>query len=88
MPQQQMNLSPLLVPQNMPLGQMRSHGHHDPNLTPMPDHMSPRTPVPGMYPQHGQPRRQFSGNGNHLNQMMSPTSDPFNPVSPGHSHVV
>jgi protein JSN1 len=66
------NLSPLLVPQNMPLGQMRhNHDSSDPNLTPMPGHMSPRTPVP--HPHH--PGRQGPGG------MMSPTSDPFNPVS-------
>jgi hypothetical protein len=79
------NMSPLLVPQNMPIGQMRpgphGHGHSDspdPNLTPMPNH-SPRTPVPHPHA-HGQGqglRRQFSGN-----HMMSPTSDPFNPVCP------
>jgi hypothetical protein len=84
------NMSPLLVPQNMPIGQMRpgphGHGHSDspdPNLTPMPNH-SPRTPVPHPHP-HGQGqglRRQFSGN-----HMMSPTSDPFNPVCPRDQRV-
>jgi len=72
MPQQYgqgMNLSPLLVPQNMPLGQMRHREHdpNDPNSTPMPGHAGPRTPVP--HPHQGR------GQG-----MMSPTSDPFNPV--------
>jgi protein JSN1 len=64
-----MNLSPLLVPQNMPLGQMRHREHdpNDPNVTPMPGHAGPRTPVP--HPHQGR------GQG-----MMSPTSDPFNPV--------
>lgn len=61
-----MNLSPIMVAQNMPLGQMR-HQHHDsndPNVTPMPGHV---TPIP--HPHQGR------GQG-----MMSPTSDPFNPV--------
>jgi protein JSN1 len=71
---QGMNLSPLLVPQNMPLGQMRHREHdpNDPNVTPMPGHAGPRTPVP--HPHQGR------GQG-----MMSPTSDPFNPVR---SHFV
>jgi hypothetical protein len=66
----------------MALGQMRGHAHShghghdpsqsDPNLTPMPNHGSPRTPVP-QYPNPNNGRRG-------QNQMMSPTSDPFNPV--------
>jgi protein JSN1 len=71
--QHNMNLSPLLVPQNMAIGQMRAgQGGHsdslDPNLTPMQGH-SPRTPVPHPHRPH------LPGH-----QMMSPTSDPFNPV--------
>ena len=55
----------------MPLGQMRHREHdpNDPNATPMPGHAGPRTPVP--HPHQGR------GQG-----MMSPTSDPFNPVCP------
>lgn len=78
-----MNLSPLLVPQNMALGQMRGqrHDQSDPNLTPMPGHGSPRTPVP----QYPNPNPNLHSNQRRgQNQMMSPTSDPFNPVSHGH----
>jgi protein JSN1 len=86
-----MNLSPLLVPQNMPMGQMRGQQQQpggypggtagagggggmnqttpNPNLTPRPD-QSPRTPV-------AHPR----GRMDMMHQMMSPASDPFNPVS-------
>lgn len=72
-----MNLSPLLMPQNMPLGQMRNNQHGgpgggttpNPNLTPKAD-QSPRTPVP-----HPRARLDMQ------HQMMSPASDPFNPVS-------
>lgn len=70
MQQQGMNLSPLLVPQNMALGQMRGGqdmSSPDPNLTPTPGKDS-NTPVP-------HPRARM---GNHT--LMSPTSDPFNPV--------
>lgn len=69
--QQGMNLSPLLVPQNMPLGQMRGGadmGSPDPNLTPTPG-KDGRTPVP-----HPRARLPFNSH------VMSPTSDPFNPV--------
>ena len=57
-----MNLSPLLVPQNMPIGPAMRGG--SPSLRG--GRGSPRTP------QHG--RRDAGG------QMMSPASDPFNPV--------
>lgn len=90
-----MNLSPLLVPQNMPIGQMRGgSGQHqgyqaggygsgggmggttpNPNLTPRQDR-SPRTPIAhprGRMDMHHQMQMQH--------QMMSPASDPFNPVS-------
>jgi hypothetical protein len=53
----------------MPLGQMRHHDPNDPNVTPMPGHAGPRTPVPHPHQGRGQ-------------SMMSPTSDPFNPVCP------
>lgn len=63
------NLSPLLIPQNMPLGQSMRGG--SPNMN---GHggggNSPRTPVPGR-------RDRMSSAGN----MLSPGSDPFNPVS-------
>jgi len=75
---QGMNLSPLLVPQNMPIGQMRQHDPSDPNSTPMPGHASPQTPIPHPHPHsqsHPHPGQNRQGPG-----MMSPTSDPFNPV--------
>ena len=60
------NLSPLLIPQNMPLGQaVRTSS---PNFN-----GSPRTP---------QPRHR--GRMSPQSQMMSPGSDPFNPVRPSH----
>ena len=57
------NLSPLLIPQNMPLGQAMRQGSPNPSV-------SPRTP---------QPRNL--GRLSPGSQMMSPGSDPFNPVS-------
>ena len=57
------NLSPLLVAQNMPLGQTR-------NPSPKVGGMSPHTPI-------ARHRGRMSPN----SQMLSPGSDPFNPVS-------
>ncbi|WWC66747.1 uncharacterized protein I206_100652 [Kwoniella pini CBS 10737] len=65
------NLSPLLIPQNMPLGQSMRNGN-SPNSTPNAN-KSPRTPMArfGM----GQGGRMSPGS------MMSPGSDPFNPFA-------
>lgn len=59
------NLSPLLIPQNMPLSQAIRAG--SPNLG---MNGSPRTPI-------ARQRGRLSP----ASQMMSPGSDPFNPVS-------
>lgn len=64
---QNQNLSPLLIPQNMPIGQSMRAGSPNPNVNP---NGSPRTP---------QPRHR--GRMSPQSQMMSPGSDPFNPVS-------
>jgi len=57
------NLSPLLIPQNMPLGQSMRTGSPNQNG-------SPRTP-----------QARHRGRMSPQSQMMSPGSDPFNPVS-------
>ncbi|WRT63890.1 uncharacterized protein IL334_000816 [Kwoniella shivajii] len=78
------NLSPLLIPQNMPLGHSMRGG--SPNSTPNANH-SPRTPI-----------ARFSAGPNGMgrmspNSMMSPGSDPFNPFAspsidlPGAQHA-
>jgi len=58
------NLSPLLIPQNMPLGHAMRTGSPNPNG-------SPRTP-----------QQRHRGRMSPQSQMMSPGSDPFNPVCP------
>nr|XP_018266900.1 pumilio domain-containing protein c [Kwoniella dejecticola CBS 10117]OBR89058.1 pumilio domain-containing protein c [Kwoniella dejecticola CBS 10117] len=65
------NLSPLLIPQNMPLGQSMRNGT-SPNSTPNAN-KSPRTPMARF--NMGQGGRMSPGS------MMSPGSDPFNPFA-------
>ncbi|WVF66105.1 hypothetical protein IAT40_000844 [Kwoniella sp. CBS 6097] len=67
------NLSPLLIPQNMPLGQSM-RGGPSPNATPNAN-KSPRTPV-ARFDGRGQPNGRMSPA-----SMMSPGSDPFNPFA-------
>ncbi|WVR03620.1 hypothetical protein IAU60_000613 [Kwoniella sp. DSM 27419] len=64
-------LSPLLGPQNMPLGHHIRGGHASPNATPNAN-KSPRTPVARFGDANG---RMSPGS------MMSPGSDPFNPFA-------